>query len=274
VLTLHGAQFKDAALIVGSSPCQEFSYRAMPWSRARSLPPPYLGMKLFEAQFRIQREAIEAGCKRQNLSVDSPTLKTRGLMSAKAKRKTKPKKRAVLPLKKIKRKRVVTRTIQTERNVMDEPRADFAPETERKLSAKIIVGKRIGQVTEPKDLFTVIGIATGIRIGQSNYGEWTGLKGEFEVVRCEDGKVLQAPIMILPDAAMFELAGEGRPLAQRFPFEFALIVAVEPSTNDAGFEYRVRSVVHSRPHDALSVLRLHMNGRASSSSAGEVGSGG
>lgn len=60
VLTIHGAQFKDVALIVGSSPCQEFSYRAMPWKRAKALPPPYLGMQLFEAQFRIQREAIEA----------------------------------------------------------------------------------------------------------------------------------------------------------------------------------------------------------------------
>lgn len=60
VRTLHGAQFKDAALIVGSSPCQEFSYRAMPWKRAKALPPPYLGMELFEAQFRIQREACEA----------------------------------------------------------------------------------------------------------------------------------------------------------------------------------------------------------------------
>jgi hypothetical protein len=60
VLTLHGKQFKDAALIVGSSPCQEFSYRAMPWKRAKALPPPYLGMELFNAQFRIQREACEA----------------------------------------------------------------------------------------------------------------------------------------------------------------------------------------------------------------------
>ena len=60
VLTIHGAQFKDAALIVGSSPCQEFSYRAMPWKRAKALPPPYLGMELFNAQFRIQREACEA----------------------------------------------------------------------------------------------------------------------------------------------------------------------------------------------------------------------
>jgi len=60
VLTLHGSQFKDAELIVGSSPCQEFSYRAMPWKRAKALGPPELGMALFWAQFRIQREASEA----------------------------------------------------------------------------------------------------------------------------------------------------------------------------------------------------------------------
>ena len=35
VLTLHGSQFKDAALIVASPPCQEFSYMAMPWSLAK-----------------------------------------------------------------------------------------------------------------------------------------------------------------------------------------------------------------------------------------------
>lgn len=37
VTTLHGAQFKDAAVIVASPPCQEFSYMAMPWSRARQI---------------------------------------------------------------------------------------------------------------------------------------------------------------------------------------------------------------------------------------------
>jgi hypothetical protein len=58
VLTLHGSQFKDAALIVASPPCQAYSYRAMPWKRARALPPP--DNSLFEACFRIQREACEA----------------------------------------------------------------------------------------------------------------------------------------------------------------------------------------------------------------------
>jgi hypothetical protein len=58
VLTLHGRQFKSAALIVASPPCQAYSYRAMPWKRAKALPPP--SNELFDACFRIQREAIEA----------------------------------------------------------------------------------------------------------------------------------------------------------------------------------------------------------------------
>jgi len=68
VLTLHGSQFKDAALIVASPPCQFFSYCAMPWSRAKALAaevradPERLAkeLALFRACFRIQHEASEA----------------------------------------------------------------------------------------------------------------------------------------------------------------------------------------------------------------------
>jgi hypothetical protein len=58
VLTLHGSQFRGVTLIVASPPCQAYSYRAMPWSRAKALPPP--DNTLFDACFRIQREACEA----------------------------------------------------------------------------------------------------------------------------------------------------------------------------------------------------------------------
>lgn len=58
VTTLHGSQFRDAAVIVASPPCQAYSYRAMPWKRAKALPPP--SNELFDACFRIQREASEA----------------------------------------------------------------------------------------------------------------------------------------------------------------------------------------------------------------------
>ena len=37
VTTLHGSQFKDAAVIVASPPCQAYSYRAMPWKRAATV---------------------------------------------------------------------------------------------------------------------------------------------------------------------------------------------------------------------------------------------
>jgi len=58
VLTLHGSQFRNAAVIVASPPCQAYSYRAMPWKRAKALQPP--SNELFEACFRIQREANHA----------------------------------------------------------------------------------------------------------------------------------------------------------------------------------------------------------------------
>jgi C-5 cytosine-specific DNA methylase len=69
VLTLHGRQFKDAALIVASPPCQAYSYRAMPWKRAKALPPP--DNTLFDACFRIQREACEAAGRHIPLIVEN-----------------------------------------------------------------------------------------------------------------------------------------------------------------------------------------------------------
>jgi site-specific DNA-cytosine methylase len=65
VLTLHGRQFKDATLIVASPPCQEYSYMAMPWTRAKERARQYrageLDVKdltaLFDSAVRIGQEA-------------------------------------------------------------------------------------------------------------------------------------------------------------------------------------------------------------------------
>jgi hypothetical protein len=77
VLDLNGADVADAGLIVASPPCTEYSYMAMPWTRARQIaralrdedvfPEPYRGSRtldelnaIFNACFRIQREASAA----------------------------------------------------------------------------------------------------------------------------------------------------------------------------------------------------------------------
>lgn len=69
VTTLHGSQFRGAAVIVASPPCQAYSYRAMPWKRAKALPPP--DNTLFEVCFRIQREASEAAGQHVPLIVEN-----------------------------------------------------------------------------------------------------------------------------------------------------------------------------------------------------------
>lgn len=75
VLTLHGRQFRDADCIVASPPCQEYSHMAMPFSVGRRKASwlrwdrdspfghkeEYIALRaLFDACFRIQREACEA----------------------------------------------------------------------------------------------------------------------------------------------------------------------------------------------------------------------
>jgi hypothetical protein len=88
VLTLDGRQLAGADLIVASPPCTEFSWMAMPWSRAKQVaralrgedefPPGYRGSRtlaeltaLFDACFRIQREACEAAGRRIPLIVEN-----------------------------------------------------------------------------------------------------------------------------------------------------------------------------------------------------------
>lgn len=81
VRTIDGARLADAALIVASPPCQKYSYMAMPWGRAKELQRWYRDPEhreriaelneLFDACFRIRREASEAAGRRIPLVVEN-----------------------------------------------------------------------------------------------------------------------------------------------------------------------------------------------------------
>jgi len=95
VMALTGADVADADLIVASPPCQEFSYMAMPWSRAKQIgralrgqdefPEGYRGSRtiadltaLFDACFRIQREANEIRAARGQVPIPMVVENVRG----------------------------------------------------------------------------------------------------------------------------------------------------------------------------------------------------
>jgi hypothetical protein len=81
VTTLHGSQFKDATLIVASPPCQEYSYMAMPWKRAKAKAAAIRAdtsgkmladlNRLFDACFRIQAQASLAAGRRIPMVVEN-----------------------------------------------------------------------------------------------------------------------------------------------------------------------------------------------------------
>jgi len=59
VCTIHGSQFKDASLIVASSPCQAYSYMAMPWSRAKQIANALRGNGAFPENYTGSRTIAE-----------------------------------------------------------------------------------------------------------------------------------------------------------------------------------------------------------------------
>ncbi len=81
VLTIHGSQFKDVAVIVASPPCQKYSYMAMPWKRAKAkaaaIRADTTGKALadlnclFDACFRIQAQASLAAGRHIPLIVEN-----------------------------------------------------------------------------------------------------------------------------------------------------------------------------------------------------------
>jgi hypothetical protein len=125
--------------------------------------------------------------------------------------------------------------------------------TVKKLTTKIIVGKKIGKIEQRTTLYTVIGVASDLKTGESNYGAWTALVGRFEAERTADGQMFIAPLLLLPDEAT------AAPIISAVKIhegvEFALIVSAEPTLSAPGYVYDITAVVAPRRNDMLAILR-------------------
>jgi hypothetical protein len=122
----------------------------------------------------------------------------------------------------------------------------------KKLTTKIIVGKKIGKIEVRQQLYSIIGVATGLKTGESNYGAWTALVGRFEAERTQEGALFSAPLVLLPDEAAAPIISA---VKIHEGVEFALVVTVEPTLSAPGYVYDIATVITPRKNDMLAGLR-------------------
>ena len=127
----------------------------------------------------------------------------------------------------------------------------------KKISRKTVVGD-VSPPEKATDLYTIMGIANGVKTGSSMYGEWLALTGQFEASNLETGEVFAAPVAFLPEplngliAAKVRTPGED---GKGVSVKFAVMVGVKPAKNQFGLEYTVRELVDVKENDPLADLR-------------------
>lgn len=121
-----------------------------------------------------------------------------------------------------------------------------------KLSAKKILGK----VKKPESktmLMQVFGVATGTKTGESNYGQWVALTGQFRAIDLTDGAMYQSGVCFLPKSGLEMIT----PFLKKEGIdgiEFALNIGVVPADNSVGYEYIVEPVLEAKENDPLEIL--------------------
>ena len=109
----------------------------------------------------------------------------------------------------------------------------------KKISTKTVVGninaKMLPEDDSTMELYQVIGIASAVQGGESNYGAWQCLSGRFRAVNLETGDGVESGRAFLPTIAHNLVAPK---IVDGAHVEFALIIGARRSEySPAGYEY-------------------------------------
>ena len=129
----------------------------------------------------------------------------------------------------------------------------------KKLSTAKIVGK-VNVRKLPEDgtivnLYTVIGVAVGTKSGTSDFGDWTGLVGQFEAVNLETGEKFASANLFLPDVAQGLIEAQ-LANAENHQVQFAFVIgAMADSNSPVGYAYTAQPILQPDAKDPLADLR-------------------
>jgi len=123
----------------------------------------------------------------------------------------------------------------------------------KKLTVKAIMGEKVKAPEVMTELFTIYGIADGIKKGETQYGEWIGLTGRFEAVK---GDTLYAStVAFIPEPLHSMIAGAvTQPDAEAVQFGCKVHIKPRPDL-PIGYEYIAEPLVEQTENDPLSALR-------------------
>ena len=128
----------------------------------------------------------------------------------------------------------------------------------KKLSTAKIYGKIVAR-TLPEDgsvkpLYTIIGMAQGIKEGTSDYGDWVGLLGQFEAVNRDTGERFASANVFLPDVAQDLIVAQLKGGSQNVQFAFTIGARVD-DTSTVGYTYTAEPILAPDQKDPLEELR-------------------
>lgn len=104
----------------------------------------------------------------------------------------------------------------------------------------------------PTLVMRVAGIARGMEIGQTNYGEFIKFKGNFAAINSK-GEEFRSPFAILPEPA----AGLTREMvenAEGNPVEFAFDIIAVPDASDRGYKFQCQPLMEKVQGDPLDAI--------------------
>lgn len=131
----------------------------------------------------------------------------------------------------------------------------------KKITAKVMMGEvdksLIPESENSIDLFHAYGIATSVKTGSTNFGEWTALIGQFRAVRLDNGDVFESGKMLLPDIARDAIVGRLGATADTKGIEFAFTIGIKRDTakNSArGYVYTAKPMIEITEADPIAKL--------------------
>lgn len=138
----------------------------------------------------------------------------------------------------------------------------------KKLSVATVFGKidlkkliAADEKGETVPVMRVMGSAIGTKTGDSNFGPWTALQGQFKAINLDTGETSEAATLFLPDVALTPiLVGLAAPGARgvQFAIDIHAKYAADAKPGGVPYEYTFVPLLPAEDTDPIKQLELRL----------------